>query len=159
VKPALQHAIELHREGKLDEAFALIVEARRDAPLDLEFAIMHAQLLSARGEHDAAIELLEPACISVPVETRGLLLALLALEYDAVGNKDDAMEMCRAAIACGYTSSSAMLFGAIAMERGEHAQALAVLRRVLDTLKPKARATVERTIAAIEANTARSARP
>jgi tetratricopeptide (TPR) repeat protein len=154
----MKRAFELRGEGKLDEAVALIAEARRDAPLDLEFAIIHAELHGARGEHHEAIELLERACISVPVETRGLLLAMLGIEYDAIGNQDDAIEMCRAAIACGYTSSSSMLLGAIAAERGDHAEALAVLRRALDTLKPKARATVERQIARLEASTARSAR-
>lgn len=159
MKPALRRALDLRGEGKLDDAFAVITEARRSAPLDLEFAIMHAELYSARGEHEPAIELLERACISVPVETRGLLLALLAIEYDAVGNKADAMEMCRAAIACGYTSSSAMLLGAIAAERGEHAEALAWLRRSLETLKPERRERVEHTIAVLEANRARSTRP
>jgi tetratricopeptide (TPR) repeat protein len=153
----MRRALDLHRDGKLDDAFAVITEARRDAPLDLEFAIMHAQLLSARGEHDEAIELLERACISVPVETRGLLLALLAIEYDAVGNKDDAVEMCRAAIACGYTRSSAMLLGAIAAERGEHAEAIAWLQRALASCRPERRANLERAIAAL--NRERSARP
>jgi hypothetical protein len=41
---------------------------------------MHAELYGARGEHHEAIELLERACISVPVETRGLLLAMLGIE-------------------------------------------------------------------------------
>jgi Flp pilus assembly protein TadD len=151
-----KRAIALMRAGELDRATAIVMSARVAAPDDVELALCQAQLLALRGEHEAAIALLELCAISVPTETRAPILQQLAVSYDELGRGDDVIAVCRAALAIDPDRvPAAVLLGIWLGKRQQLREALGVLRRARPHAKPRSQANIDTLIAEIEAHVAK----
>jgi Flp pilus assembly protein TadD len=154
--PVLYRAKELEAAGDMNGAIALVMSARTSEPEDRELMGWHAMLLSKRGEDAAAIPLLEKLIVTTLPESRATALQMLAVCYESVGRKDDAVETARAALATDPTLIPATTTVALTLiERGQPEQALAMLERVLpNATKPKQRSSVENCIAIAKARIA-----
>lgn len=152
MNPVVARVMELRRAGELAAALDVVREARAAAPLSVELAACHALVLADRGEHAAAIPLLEQCASSIPVGDRARILTALAASYDALDRGDDVIEVARAALALDPERvPAAILLGVWLGKRQRIDEALAVFHRARPHAKPKQQATIDSAIASLEA--------
>jgi len=83
-------AVYLRRREKLERAYALAAQARRELPADPDVGLILGKLAHLRGENDYAVTLLTQAVDAVPEDAEALYM--LGLSHDAAGRRAEAVE-------------------------------------------------------------------
>jgi tetratricopeptide (TPR) repeat protein len=151
VTAGFARAKELQAAGDVDGAIAELRAARAVGPPDLETDILLGAMLVGSGADAEVIALLEPAIARLPRDKQPRLLAAIAVSYDALGRRDDAIAACRKAIAIeGLRVSSALTLARLLAEAGEHREALDLFGYLRDHVKPQLRDTIDQSIAQLQ---------